>query len=44
MTQLRDGPRRPTVLEDGDTVLVVGGGPGGAFFAIRLLKQADQST
>jgi hypothetical protein len=43
MARLRDGPRRPTLLEDGATVVVVGGGPGGAFFAIRLLKQAQQA-
>ncbi|MDP6544938.1 MAG: hypothetical protein QGH60_13170 [Phycisphaerae bacterium] len=43
MARLRDGSQGPTVLEDGATVAVVGGGPGGAFFAIRLLKQARQA-
>ena len=43
MARLRDGSHGPIALKDGDTVLVVGGGPGGAFFAIRLLKQAEQS-
>ncbi|MDP7289038.1 MAG: hypothetical protein QGH94_13715 [Phycisphaerae bacterium] len=43
MAQLRDGSQGPTVLQDGDTVLVVGGGPSGAFFAIGLLKRAERS-
>ncbi|MDP6635892.1 MAG: hypothetical protein QGG42_13410 [Phycisphaerae bacterium] len=43
MSQLRDGSQKATVLQDGATVIVVGGGPGGAFFAIGLLKRARQS-
>jgi flavin-dependent dehydrogenase len=43
MARVRDGSQGPTVLEDGATVVVVGGGPGGAFFAIRLLKQARKA-
>jgi hypothetical protein len=33
-------PRRPLVLKDGDRVVVAGGGPAGAFFAIHLLRMA----
>jgi flavin-dependent dehydrogenase len=43
MARLRDESRGPTILQDGATVLVVGGGPGGTFFAIGLLKRAEQA-
>ena len=32
--------QQPIPLEDPATVLVVGGGPAGAFFALRLLRRA----
>ncbi len=37
-----DDPERLHHLGDPGTVLVVGGGPGGAFFAIRLLRRAKE--
>lgn len=33
-------PARPIPLEDRATILVVGGGPAGAFFAIKMLRRA----
>ena len=36
-------PKRPVLLEDRATILVVGGGPAGAFFAIRMLRRAKLS-
>ncbi len=35
--------KRPILLKDRATVLVVGGGPAGAFFAIRMLRRARRS-
>ncbi|GBC62157.1 hypothetical protein DENIS_3120 [Desulfonema ishimotonii] len=35
--------RETTTLKDGSRVTVVGGGPAGAFFAIRLLRAAKQT-
>ena len=35
--------KRPILLEDRATVLVVGGGPAGAFFAIKMLRRARRS-
>ncbi len=36
-------PKQRVLLEDRATVMVVGGGPAGAFFAIRMLRRAKRS-
>jgi flavin-dependent dehydrogenase len=36
------GPRERSVLEEGSTIAVIGGGPAGAFFAIHFLRQARE--
>ncbi|MGD0090537.1 MAG: hypothetical protein ABSE73_11510, partial [Planctomycetota bacterium] len=35
-------PRKRSVLEEGSTIAVIGGGPSGAFFAIHFLKRARE--
>src|SRR5574340_1120430 len=40
MGHLPETGRQHIALRDGATVAVVGGGPAGAFFAIRILKKA----
>ena len=40
MARIRDKGDQHTVLPDGATIVVVGGGPAGAFFAIRMLRGA----
>jgi flavin-dependent dehydrogenase len=40
MDHLPEFDRQPIVLPDGATVAIVGGGPAGAFFAIRILRKA----
>ncbi len=43
MAWWHDRKKQPTQLEDRSTILVVGGGPAGAFFAIRMLRRARRS-
>lgn len=42
MTRAKQNDDQRLVLPDGATVVVVGGGPAGAFFAIRALRRARQ--
>lgn len=42
MTHPTQDDDHPLVLPDGATVVVVGGGPAGSFFAIRALRRAQQ--
>ena len=43
MAFLFNKQKRPVILENGARILVVGGGPAGAFFAIRMLRRARRS-
>ena len=42
MAHLPETDREHVSLPDGATVIVVGGGPAGAFFAIRILRKARE--
>ena len=42
MAKFRDKGDQHTALPDGATIVIVGGGPAGAFFAIRMLRGARE--
>jgi flavin-dependent dehydrogenase len=42
MAKFRDKGDQHTALPDGATIVIVGGGPAGAFFAIRVLRRARE--
>ena len=43
LAHMEDGePRKRSVLEEGSTIAVIGGGPAGAFFAIHFLRRARE--
>ena len=42
MTDISAAERPLLLLADGATVVVVGGGPAGAFFSVRILRRARE--